>query len=306
MPHVTVRVPATTANLGPGYDAFGLALGLYDTFEATPSPSWEVRITGEGAESLSRDTDNQVVLAMKAVFAAAEQEEQRALVSCDNRVPTGRGLGSSAAAIVGGLLLADAMLPEPLGDEKLFELACELEGHPDNVGAAMYGGFVIGWADGDAGWRAARIDPADGIACVAAIPQWELLTSHARDMLPERVRHEDAAFNAGRAGLLAVGMATGRRELLAAGVADRLHQPHRAAAIADFEEVVGAMTGAGAVGAVLSGAGPAILGLVCDENDAAALQRAAAIAERVTRALGERARRTLIPLAVDRRGAVRT
>jgi homoserine kinase len=302
MKPVTVRAPATTANLGPGYDAFGLALAMHNTFAAEPAPDWRVEVTGEGASVLSGGFDNQVARAMARVFAEAGQGDRAAHVHCENQVPTGRGLGSSAAAIAGGLVLADAMLEHPLGLERLFCLACEIEGHPDNVAAALYGGFAIGWHD-QAGWHAVSIDPGCGLAAVAAISAWELPTTEARRMLPDSVPHADATFGVGRAGLLAAGIATGRPELIGPGLADRLHQPYRAAAVPDFDVVADAMLEAGALGAVLSGAGPTIVGLVAAEDDNAAYERAIELAAAVSGLLDERTERYVEALAIDRRGA---
>ncbi|MDP2401493.1 MAG: homoserine kinase, partial [Actinomycetota bacterium] len=160
MDAVTIRVPASAANLGPGYDAFGLALGLYNTFSAQPAEEWHVDVRGEGAGRLATDGHNRVAQAMKRAFREIGPDAPRAArITCDNRIPTARGLGSSAAAIVGGLVLADAMCGSPLGRDRLLELAVELEGHPDNVAAALLGGFTIGWSDED-GPAATSLQPA--------------------------------------------------------------------------------------------------------------------------------------------------
>ncbi len=298
----TVRVPATTANLGPGYDAFGLALGLYNTFSAEPAGEWSVEVLGEGADTLRRDAENRVAKAMAAGLDAAGLGGNAARIATRNEIPPGRGLGSSAAAIVGGLMLADAFSEGALGRERVFELAVAMEGHPDNVAAALFGGFTIGWTD--AGSKAVSIQPAGGLAAVVVIADWELSTLQARGMLPATLPHADAAFNAGRAGLVSAGLVLGRDDLLRAGLEDRLHEPYRSAAIPDFKLVTAALEDAGALGAVLSGAGPTVIGLVTGADDDAALDEARAVADRCARPLSViGGRRAPLALRLDREGA---
>ena len=304
-PHVssaTVRVPATTANVGPGYDTFGLALGLYNTFTATPAQEWSVEVTGEGAGSLRTDCENRVAQALALGLAEAGSPITAARLETHNMIPTGRGLGSSAAAIVGGLMLADALSGGTLGSDRVFALAAQMEGHADNVAAAVCGGFTPGWNDGEA--HARSLTPAGGLAAVVVIADWELSTASARGMLPEQVPHADAAFNAAHAALVAAAVATGDRELLVAGLHDRLHERYRIAAVHDFELVTAALRASGCDGAVLSGAGPTILGLVMAADDARAMDRAL---EACTIAAGPLStvggRRTPLALAVDRVGA---
>ncbi len=260
-----VRVPATSANLGPGYDAFGLALALYDVFEAEPAELWSIEVWGEGEDVLLTDERNEVARAMRRVFDEVGYSGA-ASVRCENAIPVGRGLGSSAAAIVGGLMLGDLLAGAELTRERIFELATELEGHPDNVAAAVFGGFTLCWNDGS-GARAERIEPGSGFAAVIALSDEALPTAEARLALPESVPHGDAAFSAGRAGLLAAGIALGRRDLVSAGLVDRLHEPYRARLIPDMAATREALLSAGATGAVLSGAGPTVLGLVVAEGD---------------------------------------
>lgn len=291
-----VRVPATSANLGPGYDAFGLALALYDVFEAEPAEEWTVEVVGEGEGVLRTDEGNEVVRSMRHLFATVGYSGAAA-VRCENGIPIGRGLGSSAAAIVGGLLLGDLIAGSELGRERIFELASELEGHPDNVAAAVFGGFTLCWRD-DA-WHAARVEPGAGVAAVVALSDVAFLTTEARDALPETVLHVDAAFTAGRAGLLAAGITLGRSDLIAAGLADRLHEPYRERLMPDIAETRDALVSAGAVGAVLSGAGPTVLGVAVAEGDDLALEEARAVATRV----GGLGGRHVFALSIDREGA---
>jgi len=302
MNSVTVRVPATTANVGPGYDAFGLALGLYNTFSATPAQEWSVEVTGEGADTLRTDADNRVAQALARGLAEAGSPIRAARLETHNDIPTGRGLGSSAAAIVGGLMLADALSGGSLGRDRVFELAAGMEGHSDNVAAAVYGGFTLGWDDGTP--HARSLAPAGGLAAVVVIADWELPTVQSRGMLPDTVPHADAAFNAAHAALVAAAVATGDRELLAAGLHDRIHESYRSAAVHDFELVTAALLAAGCDGAVLSGAGPTILGLVMAQDDTRAMDRAleaCTVAASPLSAVG--GRRAPLVLAVDRVGA---
>lgn len=300
-----VLVPATSANLGPGFDSFGLALDLHNRFEAELAGDWRVDVEGAGAGRLATDGTNLAAVAMARGFAEAGRPELRAHIGCANRVPTGSGLGSSSAAIVGGLMLAEALSGVDFGDERRVELATEIEGHPDNVAAAVFGGFTVCWTDAGRP-RCARFEPARGLAVVAVPAVGELATRTARAMLPRAVPHEDAAFNVAHAGLLAASIVTGRPELLGAALADRLHEPYRAAAVADLREVHDILRDAGAAGVALSGAGPTVIGLVAGDTDEAAhdlAEQVAARADGPLRGLGTR--RPPQALRIERAGARR-
>jgi homoserine kinase len=299
---VRVRVPASSANLGPGYDSFGLALRLYNEFEASLADAWSVTVSGEGGGTLRSDAENQVARAMARAFAEAGQTGRSARVVCHNGVPVGRGLGSSAAAIVGGLMLGSALLGADLGSERLLELAVELEGHPDNVAAAVFGGFTVSLAEGSA-VRAMRVEPASGLAAVIALGEEPLATSEARKALPASVPHAHAARNAARAAMVALGIALGDAESLHQGLVDAIHEPYRAALVPDLEEVRSVLADAGAGPAVLSGAGPTVVALVTGPDDDRALERARAIAEAARPALGEIGRGRVLAVGVDRDGA---
>jgi homoserine kinase len=298
-----VLIPATSANLGPGFDSFGLALDLHNRFEAELADDWSVAIEGEGAGTLRTDGGNRVATAMALAFEALGTPDMRASIGCVNRIPLGNGLGSSSAAIVGGVLLAEELAGKSLGEQARLELAAEIEGHPDNVAAALRGGFTVCWNDG-AHVRTARFQPARGLAVVVVVANDELSTKTARAMLPEAVPHADAAFNVAHAGLLAASIATGRPELLGAALADRLHEPYRASAVVDMQEVHAILRDSGAAGVALSGAGPTIIGLVASDTDEAAHDLAQEVAERAAdrvRALGTR--RAPAALRIDRAGA---
>lgn len=302
---VTVRVPASTANLGSGYDAFGLALSRFNRVTATLAEPgvWEVSVSGEGEKRRPAGRDNLVIVAMRRLFDAVG-DTRGASVACDNAIPFGRGLGSSSAAIVGGLVVANELTGAALPAAELFRLAADLEGHPDNVAAALFGGFTICWTE-DGTPRTTHIDPPRGLAAVIVVSEHRLSTRRARALLPESVPHADAAFDAGRAGLLAAGLALGRADLIGPGMSDRLHEPYRATAITDLEVVRRALLEAGADGAALSGAGPTVIGLVSGADDADALERAREVAERASGPLARCAgRRTPEVIAVDRGGAV--
>lgn len=305
MKRVVVQVAATSANLGSGYDAFGLALARHNTVTAELSVApgtWHVQVVGEGDGELSLGTDNRVVTSMQRLFAEAGENDTAARVFCTNRVPLGRGLGSSSAAIVGGLVAANELIGHPFGENELFRMAAQLEGHLDNVAAALFGGFTICWAEDD-GPCAARVDPPGGIAAVVVVSDSPLSTAVARGLLPLNVPHGDAAFDAGRAGLLATGIALGRRDLLGPGMNDRLHEPYRLAAVPDLDTVREALLVAGADGASLSGAGPTVIGLVAGPDDEAALERACEVARRAGQLLRhQEGRRAPEALLLDRDG----
>ena len=257
---VRVQVPATSANLGPGFDAFGLALTHHDTLTARVTPGgYVVQVGGEGAGDLPGDEEHLVVRAMLATFDALGGRPPGLHVECVNRIPQARGLGSSSAAIVGGVQLARALVvDDPLTGDDALRIAAELEGHPDNVAPCLLGGFTIAWTE-ETGARAVRLDVADGVRPTVFVPEERGLTSVARAALPVSVPHADAAANAGRAALL-VHALTAAPELLLPATEDRLHQQYRAAGMPGTAALVAGLRAAG-VAAVVSGAGPTVLAL---------------------------------------------
>ncbi|NJQ00819.1 homoserine kinase [Streptomyces zingiberis] len=259
---VRVRTPATSANLGPGFDAFGLALGLYDDVVVRVAESGlHIDIAGEGADTLPRTEDHLLVRALRTAFDVLGGQPRGLEVVCANRIPHGRGLGSSSAAICAGITAARAVTiggAERLDDAALLELATEIEGHPDNAAACLLGGFTLAWTDRGAA-RAVRMEPAAGVVPVVFVPATPLLTETARGLLPRTVPHADAAANAGRAALLVEAL-TRRPELLFAATEDRLHQEYRAPAMRDSAALVSRLRQDG-VPAVISGAGPTVLAL---------------------------------------------
>src|SRR5690349_6406311 len=256
---VTVRTPATSANLGPGLDALGLALTLYDDLEATVTGGgFVVAVIGEGAGELPKDEEHLVLRAMLATFDEIGERPPGLAVDCVNRIPQARGLGSSSAAIVGGVQLARGLVRNDLTHADALRVAARLEGHPDNVAPCLLGGFTIAWTEGS-GARAVSLSPAGGVHPTVFIPSERGYTSSARAALPSGVPHADASFNAGRAALLTHAL-TSDPGLLFAATEDRLHQGYRAEAMPGTASLVASLRSVG-VAAVVSGAGPTVLAL---------------------------------------------
>ncbi|MHC5558136.1 homoserine kinase [Kocuria sp. U4B] len=274
---VALSVPASTGNVGPGYDSLGLALGHYDDLAVTVlEDGLEFELHGEGSEAVPRDADHLVVRAMRAAFRAAGVEELPGLrLEATNRIPHGRGMGSSATAVVGGVLAANALLPadRALDDARLLQVAAAMEGHPDNVAPSLYGGLVISWADA-AGWRSVPVAVHEDVVPVVAIPDFEVPTRLARSLLPAQVPHHDAAVNAGRTALLVEAM-TRRPDLLLPATEDRLHQPYRAAAMPPSARLMRGLR-EGGLAAMISGAGPTVLVLAAGPAQAREAERAVA------------------------------
>jgi homoserine kinase len=273
---VRVRVPATSANLGPGFDALGLALALHDELTAEISDAGlSVEVEGAGAGDVPRDESHLVVRAMRRAFAELGIEPNAIRLRCRNAIPHSRGLGSSAAAIVGGVLLARGLVidgAERLPDGAVLALAANLEGHPDNVAPCLFGGLTIAWLqDGEA--RAVRRDVDPAVVPVALVPPFIASTELARGLLPDAVSHADAAFAAGRAALLVTAI-TGTPQALFDATEDRLHQSYRASAMPEAYDLVERLRSAGHP-AVISGAGPTVLVLARGAAEAqAASERA--------------------------------
>ncbi|HUW77850.1 MAG TPA: homoserine kinase [Candidatus Nanopelagicaceae bacterium] len=256
-----VQVSASSANLGPGFDALGLALEMFDVLAAQVADEkcLEVDIAGEGSEELRRDGKNLVVKSMNIAFDHMGGRPRGLRLSCANSIPHSRGLGSSSAAIVGGMALARALVlggQERLPDEKLLQLATEIEGHPDNVAAALYGGATIAWSS-EEGARAVKISPHPDLSATAFVPMSGISTTKARRLLPEMVPHADAARNVGRAALL-VEAIEHHPEFLFDATEDSLHQQYRREAMPRSISLVAKLRSSG-FAAFVSGAGPTVL-----------------------------------------------
>jgi homoserine kinase len=257
---VRVSVPATSANLGPGFDALGLALSLRDELEAEVTGSGlMVEVAGAGADDVPRDESHLVVRAMRAAFDAMGATPPGLRLACTNAIPHARGLGSSSAAIVGGVCLARGLVAGGtllLDDDAVFRLAARLEGHPDNVAPALYGGFLVSGRDDGAFWAArSAVDPRVG--AIVFVPPTPVSTHVARGLLPDAVPHADAAANAGRTALLVAALA-GQPEQLHRATRDYLHQEYRRTAMPESIAFMEALRADG-VAAVISGAGPTVL-----------------------------------------------
>jgi homoserine kinase len=266
---VRLRVPATSANLGPAFDAAGLALSLYDEVEVrTGAAGCVVEVVGEGADELPRDDAHLVLRAVRAGLEAAGVSQPGLAMAATNRIPHGRGLGSSAAATVAGLVAARELArtvgqASALADDALLGIATTFEGHADNVGATLHGGLTLVWAQ--AGTQGSvRLDVDSRVHPVVLVPQDKLSTSRARGLIPESVPHRVASFNVARAALLVAAL-THDPSLLLAATEDRLHQPYRAGAFPDSMALVESLRAAG-FAATISGAGPSVLVLVADDG----------------------------------------
>lgn len=257
---VVVRIPASTANLGPGFDSLGMALSIYAWVDLAPAERTVVTLYGDQLDGVARDKSNLIYEVAQSVFARAGVELPELAIGIRSDIPLTRGLGSSASAIVGALFAANALIGEPLSRDELFQMATALERHPDNVGASIYGGIVAAAWDGQRA-EAVRFDPPEALRFLAAIPDFELATKSARGVLPAHVAREDAVFNVTHSSLLTAALATGRLDVLRHALRDKLHQPYRAPLIPGMERVLREAPEHGALGAVLSGAGPTLLAL---------------------------------------------
>lgn len=262
---IQVSVPASAANLGPGFDALGLALDIRDIYVAQilDEELFDVDVTGEGADEVKRDGKHLVIKSMMRGFEFMGGKPRGIALRALNQIPHGRGLGSSAAAIVGGLTLARSLVlsgASLMTDDDLIALATDLEGHPDNVAAAALGGATISWMEDRVGVPtgcAVRLSVDQSIRALLLIPNAQLSTGKARRMLPETVPHKDASINAGRAALLVHALAA-RPDLLFAATEDHLHQQYRREAMPKSVDLVKKLRAAG-VAAMISGAGPSVL-----------------------------------------------
>ncbi|HXG03400.1 MAG TPA: homoserine kinase [Candidatus Binatia bacterium] len=258
---VHVRVPASSANLGAGFDALGLALSLYNEVVAREAEGVEVTVEGEGAGRLPTGDRNVVALGVSAAYQAAGRRFRGCSLRCVNRIPLARGLGSSAAAWVAGLVAGNLLMGGPLDRAALLGLAARAEGHPDNVAAALYGGLTVSAGGVDGATAVSLPVPAD-LRWVALVPDTPSSTAEARAVLPAAVPRQDAVFNVQRVALLLAALQARRLDVLPTALADRLHEPYRLRLFPWMPEVAEAARKAGALGCVLSGAGPSLLAVV--------------------------------------------
>ena len=296
---IKIRVPGTSANCGPGFDCLGVSCTIYNDIELTLLKEQELKIyvEGEGAENIPTDERNLAWRSIRTLLGrvGAEGEYRGAIIRMQNGVPLSRGLGSSAAAIVGALKAANVLLGNPLDRRGLLQVATDLEGHPDNVAPAIYGGFTVSLvADGVP--ESFSFLPRLSLKLVVAVPDFHLSTKEARNALPSEVPMKDAVFNIGRAALLVGALAKGNASFLRNAFDDALHQPYRSKLIPGMYDVFAAAKKAGALGVAMSGAGPCII--------AYAAERAAEIGEAMVGAFREHGvGARFLALGVDRRGA---
>ncbi|MDI3256586.1 MAG: homoserine kinase [Kyrpidia sp.] len=256
---VKVRVPATTANLGPGFDSLGMALQLYNEIELELiDQGLQFEVTGVGADMIPATSENVIYKAVQCVFDQLGRRRPGLRLRLHNAVPVTRGLGSSAAAIVGGLVAANEVCHRPLSSDHLLELAVRMEGHPDNVAAALLGGIVVSGRVGGK-TRHVKLPVPRDLVCVVVVPEVPLPTKESRKVLPGSVPFEDAVHNVNRVALLLGALATGDLELVGAAMEDVLHEPYRMSLIPGMSRAAEAGRESGALGVVLSGSGPTLI-----------------------------------------------
>jgi homoserine kinase len=264
MKNIHVRIPATSANLGPGFDTLGMALSFYDEYQAEVIDSGlEIVVLGEGVNDIPTDSSNLIYKTIEWVFQKVGKPVPGLRITCQNNIPHGRGMGSSGAAVAGGVMLAAGLLaPEiELSEQQLLEFATDLEGHPDNVAPALFGGLTIAWVD-DQGPHHKKLAVHRGLSPLVLVPPHQMSTKLARSLQPESVPHTDAVFNVSRSALLVAAL-TQSPELLMAATEDRLHQNYRASAMPETNELISLLRASNHP-AVVSGAGPSVLVLEDD------------------------------------------
>ncbi len=261
MNKVSIRVPATSANCGSGFDTLGLACTLYNevTYEITNTRGFQLEVTGEGSEYLKPCGRNLAFASFFRVWNEVTARERIGLkVTMHNRIPMSRGLGSSSSAIVAGIYAGNILSGNRFSDDELLGFATEIEGHPDNVAPALLGGFTISYMEGRKA-HSLRVEPAKSLKFIAVVPERRLPTVLARQAIPKTVPHNDAVFNTSRASLLVGALLSGEYKYLASGLDDKLHQPYRAHLIPGLEDVFEAARNAGAYNAIISGAGSTVM-----------------------------------------------
>jgi homoserine kinase len=273
---VTVRVPATTANIGPGFDCLGAALNLHNRFTFTlnpEGPDLTVTVSGVNAAQVGHGPDNLVYQAFAKLYAHLGQTVPPVTIDIQMQVPLARGLGSSATAIVGGLVGANCLAGNAVSQDQITHLAIAMEGHPDNVVPAYLGGCRLAATNLNDAWEIYSIDWNPAIVPVVAIPAFELSTAEARRVLPQEYSRDDLTFNAAHLALLLRALENGQAEGLRSALQDRVHQPYRKSLIQGYDEVRLAAMDAGAYGMVISGAGPTLLAL-CSHGNAESVKTA--------------------------------
>lgn len=260
---INIRVPATSANLGPGFDSLGIALNLYNKFS--------FQETSEGLEIIGslgdeEDRDNLVYTSMLKTFDFIGYKAKGIRIHIEANIPVSRGLGSSASCILGGVMGANQIAGSPLSIDEIFKLATEIEGHPDNIAPGLFGGFISSLMEGESIYYN-KIDIVQGLKFIAIIPDFTLSTKKAREVLPERILYKSAVENVSRVSLLISALSNGRFELLKPALKDNLHQPYRGKLIQGFDEVLNKIYELKGLGGYLSGAGPTIMAITTEDDN---------------------------------------
>ncbi|MCY9592727.1 homoserine kinase [Paenibacillus chitinolyticus] len=255
---VRVRVPASTANLGPGFDALGMALDLYARIEMSEADRTQIELFGSNMQGIPTDKTNLIYKVAGTLYHHAGLPMPELSIRMDSDIPLTRGLGSSASAIVGALAAANALSGADLPPDELFQIASGMEKHPDNVGASLFGGIIAAYWDGHEA-KHVRIEPHERLEALVAVPAFQLSTEHARRVLPDQVPMKDAVFNIGHSSLLVAALAAGELGMIRHAMKDALHQPYRAALVPGMEKILREAADHGALGAALSGAGPTLI-----------------------------------------------
>lgn len=268
---ITFKIPATSANIGSGFDSVGLALNLYNEihiYENDNSKKIEFEIFGEGENEISKK-DNMIYSAMKLVFKKLKSKPNKGyIIKCINRIPLSRGLGSSSAAIIGGLLCSNFILGNKLKIEKdILNMAVQIEGHPDNVAPAILGGIIAGVVKKEEDFKYIKIKPPKNLKAIVSIPDFYLSTEIARNILPKEITRKDAIFNISRAALLTSALFSNRLDLLEIATEDKIHQDYRAKFIPNLNQLFKETKKAGAYSVTISGAGSSILALAKDDKN---------------------------------------
>lgn len=258
---VKVKVPATCANCGPGFDSVGLACTLYNIFSVslTDEPKIFLEAKGEGEGLLKPSERNFAIKSVRRILDEAGSKKRGIKIKMENNIPMSRGLGSSSAAIVGAMVATNALIGNVFSRETLFKIATEFEGHPDNVAPAIYGGLTVSFMENETTPRFIRVEPPKNIKMIAVVPDFPLPTKIAREALPETVSYKDATFNVSRVALLIASMCSSDLSYLSFALQDKLHQPYRSKLIPHTDEVFAVAQKAGALGSIISGSGSTLM-----------------------------------------------
>lgn len=265
---IKISVPATSANLGPGFDALGIALNIYNQFTFEEIDSGLELL---GCKKEFKNKDNLIYSSMIRTFEKLGYKEKGIRITIDSKIPASRGLGSSASCILAGVMAANELAGGTLSRQEIFQLATEIEGHPDNIAPALFGGLVTSVMEGEKIYSN-RIELAEGLKFIALIPDFDLSTEESREVLPEEIAYSDAVYNIGRVSLMLSALVSGNFELLKVGLKDRLHEQYRGSLVPDYDLIVKKCRELGILGSYLSGAGPSIMVLVEEAEDKFALE----------------------------------